>query len=77
MVYIQIRQLYIFNILKFRNISARADYSSALSTTDANGACDNLILIYKSPYEMSCPIKTIRVNKKYKREPWVTSGIFI
>ena len=34
------------------------------------------MLIYKSLYEISCPTKTIRVNKIYnKTEPWVTSGI--
>ena len=72
----QIRQLKITNILTFRNLLARADYSSVLSTTEANEAYDNFMLIYKSLYKISCPIKTIRGTRKYlKREPWVTSGI--
>ena len=63
-------------MLTFRNLLARADYSSVLSTTATNEAYDNFMLIYKSLYEISCPIKTIRGTRKYlKREPWITSGI--
>ena len=56
---------------------ARADYSSVLSTTDANETYDKIYAnIYISLYEISCPTKTIRVNKTYiKTEPWVISGI--
>ena len=73
---IQVRQLKLTNILNFRNLLARADCSSVLSTTDANETYDNFMLIHKALYEISCPIKSIRGTRKYlKRKPLVTSGI--
>ena len=75
-MYKQVRQLQLTNILTFRNLLARADYSSVLSTTDANKAYDNFMLIRKALYEISCAIKSIGGTRKYlKREPLVTSGI--
>ena len=55
------------HIKKFRNLLARADYSSVLSTTDANETYDNFMLIYKSLYETSCP--SIIINKQRKVTP--------
>ena len=53
-----------------------ADYSTVLSTADVNEAYDNFIIIYKSHFEISCPVQHMKVKKKYiKREPWITSGI--
>ena len=53
-----------------------ADFSTVLSTADVNEAYDNLMIIYKSLFELSCPVKHVKVKKQYiKREPWITSGI--
>ena len=50
-----------------------ADFSTALSTADVNEAYDNFMIIYKSLFELSCPMKHVKVKKKYsKREPWIT-----
>ena len=53
-----------------------ADFSTVLSTADVNETYDNFMIIYKSLFELSCPVKHVKVKKKYiKREPWITSGI--
>ena len=53
-----------------------ADFSNVLSTADVNDAYENFMIIYKSLFELSCPVKHVKVKKKYiKREPWITSGI--
>ncbi len=53
-----------------------ADYSTVLSTADVNEGYDNFIIIYKSLFEISCPVKHMKVKKNYiKREPWISSGI--
>ena len=76
--YKQTRQLNECNILKFRNLLARADYTSVLSAIDPNEAYTNFMQIYKSLFEISCPVKTTKINKKYiKREPWITSGLLV
>ena len=71
--YKQTRQL---NILKFKTLLTKADYTSVLSAIDSNEAYNNFMQIYKSLFEISCPVKTTKINiKKYiKREPWITSG---
>ena len=47
-----------------------------LSTADVNEAYDNFMIIYKSLFELSCPVKHVKVKKQYiKREPWITWGI--
>ena len=54
-----------------------ADYSTVLSTADVNEAHDNFMIIYKSLFELSCPVKHVKVKKNdIKREPWITSGMF-
>ena len=76
--YKQTRQLNEYNILKFRNLLAKADYTSVLSAIDPNEAYNNFMQIYKSLFEISCPVKTTKINKKYiKREPWITSGLLV
>ena len=41
-----------------------------------NEAYDNITIVYKSLFELFCPVKHVKVKKKYiKREPWITSGI--
>ena len=53
-----------------------ADFSTVLSTADVNEAYDNFMIIYKSLFELSCPVKHVKVKKIYiKREPWITLGI--
>ena len=53
-----------------------ADFSTVLSTVDVNEAYDNFMIVYKSLFELSCPVKHMKVKKKYiKRKPWITSGI--
>ena len=61
----QTRQLNEYNILKFRNLLAKADYTSVLSAIDPNEAYNNVMQIYKSLFEISCPVKTTKINKKY------------
>ena len=51
--YKQTRQLNECNILKFRNLLARADYTSVLSAIDPNEAYNNSMQIYKSLFEIS------------------------
>ena len=76
--YKQTRQLNEYNILKFRNLLAKADYTSVLSAIDPNEAYNNFMQIYKSLFEISCPVKTTKINKKIiKREPWITSGLLV
>ena len=76
--YKQTRQLNECNILKFRNLLAKADYTSVLSAIDPNEAYNNFMQIYKSLFEISCPVKTTKINNKYiKREPWITSGLLV
>jgi len=76
--YKQTRQLNEYNILKFRNILAKADYTSVLLAIDPNEAYNNFMQIYKSLFEISCPVKTTKINNKYiKREPWITSGLLV
>ena len=53
-----------------------ADFSTVLSAADANEAYDNFMIIYKSLFELSCPVKDVKVKNCFiKREPWITSGI--
>ena len=74
--YIQVRQLKKENILKLKNDLATADYSSVFATQNPDDAYDIFLDIYTSLFEDACPLKQIRVKRKYiKREPWVTSGI--
>ena len=76
--YKQTRQLNEYNNLKFRNILAKADYTFVLSAIDPNEAYNNCMQIYKSLFEISCPVKTTKINKKYiKRVPWITSGLLV
>ena len=75
--YKQTRQLNDCNILKFRNILAKADYTSVLSAIDPNEACNNFMQIYKSLFEISCPVKTTKKYIYIKREPWITSGLLV
>ena len=52
------------------------DYSTVLSIPDVKEVYDNIMIIYKSRFEISCPVKHMKVKRKYiKREPWITSGI--
>ena len=52
------------------------DYSTVLSIADVNEVYDNFMIIYKSLFEISCPVKHMKVKRKYiKREPWIISGI--
>ena len=49
-----------------------------LSAIDPNEAYNNVMQMYKSLFEISCPVKTTKINKKYiKREPWITSGLLV
>ena len=77
--YKQTRQLNEYNILKFRNLLAKADYTSVLSAIDPNEAYNNFMQIYKSLFEISCPVKTtkIKIYIYIKREPWMTSGLLV
>ena len=53
-----------------------ADFSTVISTADVNEAYDNFMIIYKSLFELCCPVKHGKVKTKYiKREAWITSGI--
>ena len=53
-----------------------ADFSAVLSTADVKEAYDNFMIIYKLLFELSCPVKHVKVkNFLIKREPWITSGI--
>ena len=59
----QTRQLNKSNINCFRNILSRADYNTELSAIYPNEAYSNLMLIYKSLFEITCPGKTTKLNK--------------
>ena len=49
-----------------------------LSAIDPNEAYNNFMQIYKSLFEISCPVKTTKINKQHiKREPWITSGLLV
>ena len=52
-VYRQVRQLTPQNIASFRNLLDMADYSTVLSTADANEAYDNFMIIYTLLFEIS------------------------
>ena len=55
-----------------------AVYSSVFSTTDANCAYDKFMNIYKSLLQISCPVKMIKLHRKFiKREPWITKGLIM
>ena len=62
--YKQTRQLKECNILKFRNLLAKADYTSLLPAIDPNEAYTNVMQIYKSLFEISCPVKSNKINIK-------------
>ena len=48
-----------------------------LSAIDPN-EMNNFMQIYKSLFEISCPVTTTKINTKYiKREPWITSGLLV
>ena len=55
------------NISTFRRLLKSADYSSVLSTTDANEAYDKFMNICKSLLEISCRVKMITLHRKYIR----------
>ena len=63
--YKQARQLNESNILQFKNILTRADYTNVLSAIDPTEAYNNFMQIYKSLFEISCPVKTTTIIKKY------------
>ena len=65
MKYKQTRQVNECNILKFRNLVAKADYTSVLSAIDQNEAYNNVMQIYKLLFEISCPLKTTKKINKY------------
>ena len=66
------------NISTFRRLLKTADYSSVFSTTDANEAYYKFMNVYKSLLEISCPVKIIKLHRKFiKREPWITNGLII
>ena len=58
-VYRQVRQLNQRNIASFRNQLHKADFSTVLATADVNEAYDNVMIIYKSRFEISCPVKYV------------------
>ena len=74
--YIQVRQLKKDNIQTLKNDLATANYSSVFATKNPDDAYDTFLDIYTSLFNHACPLKQIRMKRKYiKREPWVTSGI--
>ena len=49
-----------------------------LCAIDPNEAYINFMQLYKLLFEISCPVKTTKINLKYfKREPWITSGLLV
>ena len=59
-------------ILMSVNISLRLnsqkfskDYSTVLSTANGNEAYDNFVITDKSPFEITCPVKHVKVKRKY------------
>ena len=56
------------NIASFRNQLHMADFSTVLSTADVNEAYDNFMIIYKSFFELSCPVKHVKVKKNILNE---------
>ena len=53
-----------------------ADYAIVLYTYDVNEAYDNVMIIYKSLFEISCPVKHMKVKRKHiTLKPSITSGI--
>lgn len=75
-IYKYVRQLTQESIISFRNLLDKADYSTVISIVNVNEVYDNFKVIYKSLFQISCPIKYVKVKRKYiKREPWITSGI--
>ena len=55
----KVRQLNQRNIASFRNQLHKADFSTVLATADVNEAYDNVMIIYKSRFEISCPVKYV------------------
>ena len=68
--YKQTRQLNESNILQFRNLLAREDYTNVLSAIDPNEAYNNVMQLYKSLFEISCPAKLSQLKRNMlKKNP--------
>ena len=61
---LKVRQLNPRNIATFINQLPMTDFSTVLYTADVNEAYDNVMIIYKSLFELSCPVKHVKVKTK-------------
>ena len=56
------------NIALFRNPLHMADYSTMQSTADGNEDYDNVMIIYRSLFEIPCPVKLVKLKRKTLNE---------
>ena len=64
------------NISKFKSELNRIDFSPILQIDCPNEAYSKFINLYKQPFDMAFPIRTIKVvSRNIKREPWMTAGL--
>jgi len=64
------------NITKFKLILSKCDFSGVLSEECPNNAYDKFCSIYKTAFDLSFPLRKIKLTKRYTmREPWMTPGI--
>ena len=75
----QIRHIRSFseeNITKFKSELDLIDFSPVLQIDCPNEAYSTFINLYKQPFDIAFPLRTIKVGSRHiKREPWMTAGL--
>ena len=76
--YVIKRQLHDQNIADLRSALLNTNYTEIYQCDNPDTAYSKFIDIFKHHYNMTCPLKEIRLtNRSIKRDPWITQGIIV